>query len=59
MGFLTFDCVACKKTRYTSKKIHRTPPTSGQTFIYASCLRLSAPSADADESFACGRGDRA
>ena len=59
MGFLTFDCVACKKTRYVSKKIHRAPSPGDQTFIYASCLRLSAPAADADESLACGRVNRA
>jgi hypothetical protein len=56
---LTSDCVACKKTRYTSQKIHRAPPPSDQTFIYASCLRLSAPAAAADESLACGRGSGA
>ena len=39
MGFLTFDCVACKKTHYTSKKFHRAPPPSEQTFIYAGCCR--------------------
>ena len=55
MGFLTFDCVACKKTRYVSKKIRCTPPPGEQTFICASCLRLSAPAADAEESLACGR----
>ena len=59
MGFLTFDCVACKKTRYVSKKIHRAPSPGDQTFIYASCLRLWAPAADADESLACGRVNRA
>ena len=59
MGFLTFDCVACKKTQYVSQKNHHTPPRGEQTFIYASCLRLSAPAADADESLACGRGNRA
>ena len=56
MGFLTFDCVACKKTSYVSKKIHSTTPPGEQTFLCASCLRLSAPAADAEESLACGSG---
>ena len=51
-GFFTDDVVGCQKT-------HHTPPRGEQTFIYASCLRLSAPAADADESLACGRGNRA
>ena len=55
---MTFDCVACKKNHYTSKKIHRAPPPGDQTFIYAGCLRLAAPTADADESLACGRRRR-
>ena len=33
MGFLTSDCVVCKKTQYVSQKTHHTPPRGEQTFM--------------------------
>ena len=41
MGFLTFDCVACKKTRYVSKKIRCTPPPGEQCRLCVQILWLA------------------